>query len=272
MSFSTFLPKAVLSVALIVGVAERSDAAIITWSGASGTSYNTDANWAGGSAPANANYGDYARFAETSPSNKTPTFTGNRSVQGVIFDNSVGWVLGETTTQELLTRSISSTGAGTNTISANLKTYQGTTTNSWTIGVGNTLNLDGALYHDGGSKTLNINGGGTLNFANAIGGWSSSQTLNINNGVVRIAAATPYSNSSDVVIATEDAVLQLMTNVASANNLISNGTIIDGTATGLTVTDIGGGFVQIAVPEPASLALIGLGGVLVLVRGRSQHG
>ncbi len=262
-----FSPLAAAALGLMAASAQ---AAAITWTGTTSTDFATGTNWVGNNPPANNDNSDVATFTENSPANKTPTITGGYNLGGLNFDNSTGWTLGGTGGTTLL-RSVTSTGVGTNTITQKLKTYQGISTNTWTIGAGNILNVS-SIYQDGGSKTLKITGGGTLVVAGAIDGWSSGSILHIDAGTVKIAASNIYLHSSTTGPAWIDSTssyLQLLTTVSAAQAKITSGNIQDGTGLGLSVTDIGGGYVQIAaVPEPASLSLLATSALLMLRRRR----
>lgn len=252
-------------VGLGVMFAAAAHAATITWTGNVGTDFATAGNWATNVVPASNDWQDTARFADTTPApaNKTPTLSAGRSLNGMLFE-SAGWTYGGTA--QTIIRSISSSGAGTNTISAPLKTIYN---NTWTINSGNTLNITNVLYQDS-TWSLTLNGGGTLSVASSIEGWSSALKFYLNSGTVKIGGATPYKNGGVVYLQSAESVLQLKTTVAGATALIGT-KIIDGTGQGLKVTDLGGGYTQIAIPEPTTLGMMGaMAGALLLTR-RQRH-
>jgi hypothetical protein len=213
-----------------------------SWDGTYGTDFENPGNWVDG-APANNDWQHTAIFAQTSPANKTPNLTINRSVKAIDFLDSTGWTLsGSGKTLKL--RSLSSTGSGVNTVSARLKSvYSG---NTWNVGVGNTLALSGGLYQDSGGSIINLSGGGTLAITSRIDGWSSTLKMYINEGTLKISGSTPYVNGGAVYIKSVDSYLQLQTSPSAATALIGT-KIIDDVGNGLDVTDIGGGYVQVSV-------------------------
>lgn len=256
-----------LAVALLAAItlAAPAMADTITWTGAAGTDFETAGNWSGTfTPPRNTDFQDTARFTENAPANKTPHLSVGRSVLGLLFDNSTGWGL---TGATLTLKNLTSTGAGDNSVNA-LKIVAGNRT--WTVGSGNTFNVN-SLIQDGSNNTLKIQGGGTFHVGGQIQfSFSNANKLNVDESTVRIDAATAYSNANGTVhILTENAKLQLMTSVANATSQIGT-KIIDDFGSGLKVTDLGGGYVQVsvAIPEPASLSLIGLGALTLLPRRR----
>ncbi len=274
----TFNRSLIAVLTLIAGIllVSQARANIVTWTGADGTAptnFEVSANWTGGVAPGiprNNDYSDIARFALTSPANQTPTLTINRTVNGIRFDNSVGWTLG-TAGKQLTLKTVESSGNGTNTVTAQLKTGQGNY--DWTIGAGNTVNLVGGLIQDGSGRSLTLKGGGTMI---VVGGINPAYSSAVNKfyielGTLIVDTATPYryggnANNGLTYITTADGFLQMKTTVANAQNQIGT-RIIDNVGNGLTVTDIGGGYVQVTstlIPEPATLALLGLVGLCLL--------
>ncbi len=265
---------AAIAVGAILLGASAVQAAAITWSGATGTAWETGTNWGGNVAPAANDYQDIATFSQNSPANKTPTLAGSRNVGGLNFNLSTGWTVGGTGSMTMILRSVTSTGVGENNVNIKLKTYQTNNPNTWTIGVGNILNANGGIYQDGSSKTLKITGGGTLVVPGAIDGYSSGSLLHIDAGTVKIGSANVYLTSSTAGTAWIDSTtsyLQLKTTVVAAQAKITSGKIQDGTGFGLAVTDLGNNYVQIAaVPEPASMGLLVLGASLALGHRRRR--
>ncbi len=248
-----------------------------TWTGNDGvdpTNFQVAGNWSGG-LPANNDYGDIAKFTENTPANKTPSLTIGRVINGINFDNSVGWNLGYVGgIKELKLKSVNSSGSGTNTVSARIKTAAGGNY-IWTIGLGNTLDLTGGLIQDDTGRSLTLKGGGTLSITGGINPAYSSaiNKFYIETGLLKLDTATPYrynsaANNGLTYITTTDGILQLQTSVANAQSQIGL-RIFDSVGNGLTVTDIGGGYVQInssPIPEPASLALLAAGTLMMLPR------
>ncbi len=228
---------------LIIGAVSTAKAAERTWNGAVDSDYATGGNWVGGTAPVNGDWTDQAKFTENSPANKTPNLGANRAVRSITFDNSVGWTF---TGSQITLRYVDSSGSGTNSI-RNVKTYSGSNA-TWTIGEGNTLVLVSAFYIDQ-TRTINLKGGGTLLSKVYIDGWSSERRLKIINGTLRVEKNSAFQSSGAAIIASEDAVLELKTDVSSAENLIGS-RILDDTDLGLIVTDIGGGYVSITTAPP----------------------
>ena len=230
--------------------AQLAEASDITWNGAINSDYTNSANWVGGVVPKNADYGDTAVFRENSPGNKAPTIYANRGVQNVKFDNSAGWTFGQSGT--LLLRQILSSGVGTNRFTVEVKTWQGTLT--WEVASGNTVVLGAGMYLDGANTTTLI-GGGTLHVSKAIGGWSGSRKLRVSKGLLSVAASSPTGTSGSAEIASKEGRIRILNTVAGAKALIGS-RIIDGVGLGLSVTNIGNGYVEIFVPEPPTLLTI----------------
>jgi len=267
------LQRCLAAVGICLALTVASPAAVITWTGNNGTSYTDPGNWTA-NVPADSDWTDIARFTENSPANKTPQLTVNRKVNGLEFLNSTGWTFSGS---QLTLRYVTSTSAGTNTISAPLKTAY--SNYNWTVGTDNTLNLAGGLYQDSGGSIINLVGGGTMVLPNRINSWSSTLQMHIEEGLLRIEDSVPYTNSGcKVYIQSADARLQLETTLAAATNLIDT-RIFDGSGFGLNVLDIGGGFVEIApisavadVPEPSTflLAVLALCGLSLCGRGQKR--
>jgi hypothetical protein len=249
------------ALACAIFATQSSEAATRTWLGTDDNVFANDANWSGGVMPANNDYQDIAVFTENGAP-KTISMASSRSVNAVQFNSSTGWTIGAGV---LTLKSLTSTGSGTNTI-PNLKTALGSFT--WSIGTGNTVHAN-TFVQDGSDRKVTLTGGGTFTIGSRIGySYSSNNDFQINEGTVRIADSTGYSHSGGQFhIAGENAYLELLTSVASAESQIGT-KIIDDTTLGLGVTDIGGGYVRIAVvPEPTTLTL---GGALVLLARRRR--
>lgn len=242
----------------------------IIWSGLGGDGdWANNANWIG-NAPANNDFSDRGVFGATATPGNVSVPSG-RKARGVYFETA-GWTIGGFADLQ----DINSAGAGTNSLGFfNLRNVQGTVT--WNISSGNTLDLYNSFY--GRDQVLIVQGGGTLLVDNDVNGYSSPE-LRILDLTVRMNDDTFYSASSNGTVLMDDvaSVLQLQTTVAQAMNQIGS-RIFDGVGNGLTVTDIGGGFVELtstvppppppAAPEPTSAVLLSLG-ALVLLKGRSR--
>jgi hypothetical protein len=225
----------------------------IVWDGEQNTLYTNDMNWVGNTAPRNNDYQDTAIFKENTPANRTPTLSGSRSVYGVRFDDSADWTLGGSGT--LYTKSFYSTGTGANGIAVEMEMKSPGA--NCTVGRGNTLTIKSLRIPNFG---INLSGGGTLHLNGQIVGNSSPAAyhININDALLRIAATQPAQASSAYVkINHENARLQLRSTVAAAKSLIGDDARIrDGVGQGLSVTDIGGGYVEVAVaPRPTVLTV-----------------
>ncbi|MDF3131154.1 PEP-CTERM sorting domain-containing protein [Kiritimatiellaeota bacterium B1221] len=249
-----FLIPFLISSLLITGI----QAATKTWDGSENPDYSwtKDDNWVGGAAPANADYGDFAEFTDTYFGSKTANVDGNLKVQGIIFDNSVGWSI---TGSQLTLRTIESSGVGTNIMNL-VKTYNGN--NVWTIGAGNTLEINN-LYVDN-VNSLTLTGGGTLDMNNAIGGWSSNRSVIINDATLKVASTFALASHGTVYMNDASGLMQLNDTVANVTARIGS-SIIDNTALGLVVTDMGGGVSQVSViPEPSTAVLLFISGLTIL--------
>ena len=236
-------------VAAFFGAASILSAANIIWNDSAGDgSFATAANWTGGVVPASNDYQDTAIFGSPATP-RTVNVPAARSILGLRFDTA-GWGLSGSSFNDV--RNLYSAGSGTNAVAQLLnQKYAG----SWTVASGNTLALNGGLYQR--NYNITLLGGGTLRCAAAItgyGGTVGSWGVHVQDATLRVSAAGPYSSSSAgaVFLDTAGARLQLLTTVASAQALVGT-RIVDGTGEGLQVTDIGGGFVEVApIPDTSS--------------------
>lgn len=264
---------------LAVGVAVLSagsalQAAVITWNGSAGDySYDNGANWVGGQPPHNNDYQDTPTFS-TLGTPGTITRSGAVKVGSMSF-TTAGWTIGfglsDVTT-------LKSSGTGTNTFGGG--TINAHAAATWTVNAGNTLffSSSGALYER--SYKLILAGGGTLESAAAIGGFSgppsaSTWGIHITDGsTLRVDSTSPYSSGTAGAAFIGDATgkLELKTTVAAAQNLIGT-RIYDETGLGLSVTDIGGGYVRVAaVPEPGTAGVVGVVLGAAALRRRRRKG
>jgi autotransporter-associated beta strand protein len=138
-------------------------AANIAWAGGTDTNFQNGANWSGGIAPSNNLFSDFAVFGTTVPNGVTsfqPSLTASRMVSGLVFQaTSGGWILGGTSLT--LTNGAggiddSANVSGTDTINANVS-YRANQT--WSVGVGGNLQINGTVKAITGNTTLTIAGG-----------------------------------------------------------------------------------------------------------------
>jgi len=138
-------------------------AADIVWDGDTDTVFSNNANWVGGTAPADSLATDKAVFpASFTP--YQPSLTDDRSINGLIFQKTDGgWTLGGTgKLLRLGNGGITDTAnvGGTNTILPDVTIgYTGTGNGSFSVGNGGTLRFSGRAIVWGGNRTLSINGG-----------------------------------------------------------------------------------------------------------------
>lgn len=228
------------------------------WTGTAGDgSFTNTANWTGGTVPANNDYGDTAVFGSPATAG-TVTLSASRSIHSVSF-TSAGWTL--TGSNFTNFTALSSAGLGTNIFDVSFELQYNNA--NWSVSLGNTLLMTKGFYQR--DRSFNVTGGGTLAIGASItgfGGTVGTWGMNINDATtVRFDTANPYSGSSAgaVFINNSASRVQILTSVSAAELMIGN-RIRDGVGSGLLVTDIGGGYVEItslaAVPEPATLGLL----------------
>ncbi len=249
--------KKILSSVIYLGMLTSiSLAGTLTWDGEASPGDNdwtTALNWDGDVVPNNGDYGDFAEFTDTYIGLQTANIDGTRKVQGVIFDNTSGWAI---TGSQLTLRTVDATGTGTNTMNT-VKTYQNN--NSWTIGSGSILALND-LYIDG-AYDLDLSGGGSMMLNNRAGGWSGGKSITVNDATLEVAGNFAFSSAGTVYLGDAAATILLVDSVSNVQARIGS-SIIDNTALGLSVTDIGGGVSQVSViPEPSTAALVLLSGL-----------
>ena len=262
MNRTTLLTIVALGTALSISTAQAAD---VTWNGLAGNNLWADGgNWVGGSPPVDDDFSDRAVF----PNSVTPatiSVPNGQSIRDIRF-NSAGWDLdpvGNGQFEDI--RDFSSEGAGINRVGY----FEQRNVNSialWEVASGNTLEFYEGLRQPG--RTARVFGGGTLLIGSSIDGFGTPRLL-LEDITIRFEDNTPY-NPTNGFVRFDDvtAVLELQTSVANAQSQIGD-EIIDNTGLGLQVTDIGGGFVQIAViPEPASVVLAMAGGLMLLGRRR----
>ena len=229
----------------------------IVWNGLAGNGSWTDGgNWVGGEPPENDDFSDTAVFNSTATPS-TVLVPNGQNVRGIRFE-TVGWTI-DVSGQMNNLQNIFSDGAGTNSL-GRFDLRNNSTPGNWVINPGNTLHLTNSYFAR--SRDAEVSGGGLLLI-------SGTPELRIEDATVRVEASTAFSVAGGFVRIDDPlAVLELQTSVANAESQIGD-EIIDNTGLGLQVTDIGGGFVQIAViPEPASLVLAMAGGLMLLGRRR----
>ena len=216
----------------------------VTWTGATNTTFSTNGNWDGASAPANSTTTNYAIFSGTPTGNQPNLTASGRSIAGLDFQTA-GWTLsGLGLTVGAF--GIDSAGAGTNTISAPITV--GVAGGNWTIGSGNTLNMSGILTFTNG---FTLDGGGTLRL--------SGSSANTGTGAVTIGAGTTVEIDKVNVAA-----------FVSAQPVTVNGTVkwlqagVAGNAAAFTVNT--GGVVDLN-GNNASFGFSGTGGQKITLSG-----
>lgn len=232
------LASNLLALVAIPWIINSAHAATRTWTGAAGDgAYVTATNWSGNLAPADNDYQDTAAFDTGA---QTVTVPSGRKVYGLNFLKA-GWTLSGGSFAEIT--ALTSAGVGTNTL-VGLTAHAAAT---WTVGAGNTVVVPSFYQRD---KNIALTGGGTVQFNALIGGYSGTVGawgLHVSNGCAKFTTSAPYSSGTAgaVFIDGPDASIELQTTVANANSLITAGRIVDGLGDGLTVDDIGGGYVKV---------------------------
>lgn len=258
--------KKAIAVVLLGGLcAVEAGAATITWTGAAGEwDYGAAGNWSP-ALPKNNDYQDIVRFGGTATPGTISVITpygtsSSRQHEGVEF-TSAGWTL-DVDYSSL--GKVNSAGVGTNTINYGFEVQQAGT---WTIGEGNTLSIAKVLYLKNFNVTLA--GGGTLLTNGGLGGYGSGTFgMHLTGGTtLRIDAAQVHDGGTTAKVYISDSLSKLELKTTPANATALFGTrIVNETAESLQVRDIGGGYVQVYVPEPGTAALIGATGMAMLAR------
>lgn len=241
----------------------------IIWTGdANDGLFETGGNWASGNPPANNDWQDTAVFNSTATAG-TVTLSSNRSIGHIDFQAS-GWTLTGSKFTNLGT--VKSGGAGTNTFGSNFELHNNRT---WTIDAGNTLYMSGPgaqVYLRG--NNLTVTGGGTLQIANGIAGFGSGAWgIRIGDAVVQMDTASLFAGGASAdarfTLTDDNAVFRVKATETQVNSWIG-GRIRNETAHNLVITDIGDGYMQVSVPEPASIGLLGISGAALLRRRRPR--
>lgn len=253
---------------ILCGTVGAAEAAVRTWTGAAGDwDYGNAANWASSALPANNDYADTAVFsADATPGTVnlvTPFGSDMTPTHEAVTFASAGWTINFR--YESL-GVINSAGEGTNTLIYSFECQQNAT---WTIGAGNTLFFDGGLYLR--DKHITLVGGGTVLLDTALSGYGSPYVygLHVADALLKFDTTSLYTGAATgKIYIQENGVLQFKGTVASATSLIGT-RIIDESGKGLTITDIGDGYVQVSVPEPTGMMAAALiAGAAVLRRRR----
>ena len=153
-----FISNAILLCAGCTLLVQQASANSITWNGSSNSTFSTNGNWVGGTAPANSTGTDIGVFTGT-PTANLPDVTAARSINGLVFSTAAGgWTLSSANTS-LLTIGTGGIDAslqtsGTTTISGPISA---STTEAWRVGTGGTLQISGATS-GGGALTFGATG------------------------------------------------------------------------------------------------------------------
>jgi len=168
----------------------------VVWDGDTSTTFLTPANWVGDVAPVPDLSTSVAVFTSTLPNGTTtfqPTLTADRNINGLLFQSpSGGWTLGGTSTMSIGGGGFddSANTSGTTTINANVSYGS---SQSWLVGVGGNLVLNGLTKVTNNSRTITVNGG-TVTIAQFDALSSANQIAFTGNGTVIINAAAASAN------------------------------------------------------------------------------
>ncbi|MEM6260542.1 MAG: PEP-CTERM sorting domain-containing protein [Planctomycetota bacterium] len=214
-------------------------AATLTWTGAGdGSSFEDESNW------------------DTAPTGGTIVVTGLLD-DYVISDGGANVVRTETTSP-----GVNQFGLDGNTLTLNAGSLDVDT------GVGGNVGIDG-----GG--TINVFGGDLIS---RFIGNDGVFDINLDSGSITLTGgndALPNSTAVDFVgsltgalIFTSETVTDVIDEYVDTGRILVNGVASDGSNL-IIVSDGGSGAIVTVVPEPSSLALLSLGGVLIARRRRS---
>jgi hypothetical protein len=235
-------------VSVLVGIQLNVEAANTFWTGAVTADWTNAVNWSAG-VPANNDYGSDAYFGDPAVATVITNIP-YQSLRSLNF-TTAGWTLVGNFNQFKV---IGSSGSGTNRIDGYLNELR--YDNSFDIEAENTMQISKTLRIY--SNKLTLQGGGRFEVKNFIGSNFASPEVRLGNITLQVNNSIPYSGGSDKTVVrfqNESAVLELKTTVVSAEALIGT-RILDDTGKGLAVTDIGGGYVSIAIAPPAVLGTI----------------
>ena len=283
----TGLQAALLAGSIFISSSIASQAAVYTWTSNSDTDWTNGANWSGGTAPTSlsnttdwqvpASPLDTIVFSGTvMPVSNIPSYDGFLDFgggPGNITNDTIPMIInsGGTLTLDFSTNFNSSmwamgsrtqltVGDGINAVTLNINNMSSFARNdvesTYVVNAGSLLNINGNLneYGDNGAKegVFNLNGGSMVVDGIATGGgtldFDDNTTFNfsgIGSSLTMDFGGTYYNSLTDV---TGDF-----------------GTVFNGA---IKAIDNGNGTFTVAVPEPSSTALLGLGGVALLLRRR----
>lgn len=199
-------------------------AQVLTW-GNTGTDFATNANWGGGTAPADNLTTNIGLFSGTAANQ--PNLAAGRDIGGLQFDSS-GWTMAGSAISIGSSNLVGNFTTGTVTFNNQLRlggtivTRTVSAATGGTVGLGSTLNLNGNTAQKTGAGTLRFTRSGT---GGVFSGVDSSGTLDLNSGTLRVSNTSHNMGSGQTFRVSGSSTLQAdasaRLNVAGAFDLTS---------------------------------------------------